>query len=364
MGFSALRFYHFRNLEDQTLTWDSKEIFLVGENGQGKTNVLEALYCMSYGKSFRGKKDTDLIRRGESEALVEGSYTSEEQEGFSLRFYIGENKGETQKKITLEGKELKDRLELVGSIPTILFVPEDIQYIIGSPEAQRTFFNQTCILSKPSFLRVWKGYVSLLKHRNAVLKKGNRELLGVYDEELVRLGLEVQRERTQVLSAFAPVFSSVFSEVSQIVQPVALRYLPSWKEEDPKHILRTLNLRQELDLRFGITTTGPHRDRFLFLFGDGEFVTTASNGQIRLASLVLRIAQALFYTERTGRKPILLIDDVLLEMDYARRRRFFSVLPAYEQAIFTFLPDEPYKAYQQPNTRVYTVKRGRVEEHG
>lgn len=360
MGFRSIRFYQFRNLENTLWNCSGKEIFLVGENGQGKTNVLEGVYCLSYGTSFRAKKEENLIRLGAREALVEGSFQPQDQSEFQVRFFLGEE----QKRITLDGKEIRDRSYLVGKIPSILFVPEDTQFIVGPPERQRNFFNQTSILGDPLFLPLWNRYSKLLKQRNAALKQGQREILEVYDQEFVRIGIEISKARGRIVEAFARVFSEIFGQVSQLSIPVSIEYLPSWKTDEPKEVLSLLHQWRERELLLGASTSGPHRDRFRFLFGEGEFSTTASNGQIRLASLVLKTAQALFYSEKTGRKPVLLLDDVLLEMDHSRRKRFLSFLPAYDQAFFTFLPDELYEAYRSPATRVYTVNGGTLNADG
>jgi len=359
MGFRSIRFYQFRNLENTLWNCSGREIFLVGENGQGKTNVLEGVYCLSYGTSFRAKKDDHLIRMGAREALVEGEFLLEGGLSFQVRFLLTEG----QKRLSADGKEIRDRSELVGKIPSILFIPEDTQFIVGPPERQRHFFNQTSVLGDPLFLPLWNRYGKLLKQRNAALRQGQKEILSAYDPEFVRLGIEITQSRKRIVEAFTRVFSEIFGQVSQLVVPVSIEYLPSWKTDEPKEVLHLLVQTRERELLLGASTSGPHRDRFRFFFGEGEFSTTASNGQIRLASLVLKTAQALFYAERTGRRPVLLLDDVLLEMDHSRRKRFISFLPAYDQAFFTFLPDEPYRTYLQPTTRVYTVKKGVLQPH-
>jgi len=359
MGFEYLRFYRFRNLEDTTLSCKGSEVFLVGENGQGKTNILEGVYCLSYGSSFRTRKDENLIQYGEKEALVEGFYTSDDS-SYKIRFHLTEE----GKKIRLDGKDIRDRGELVGSVPCILFAPEDIRFIQGPPEMQRFFFNQTATLSNPFFLSIWKRYLRILKQRNAVLKAGNPNVLDVYDPEFIKTGMEITRERKILVASFLQTFSFLFKEVSQIDRDVSIRYVPSWNFEDPQEVQQVLQSKREADFTLGTTTTGPHRDRFRFFFGLKEFSSAASNGQIRLASLLLKSAQAHYVCEKTGRKPIFLVDDVLLEMDYPRRKRFLSHLPKYEQSFFTFLPDEPYTTYRTPSTRVYTVTQGVLKESG
>lgn len=116
-----------------------------------------------------------------------------------------------------------------------------------------------------------------------------------------------------------------------------------------------------MDMESGISLTGPHRDRYSFTVGSTNFVINASTGQRRLLALLLRVAQARRFSEVTGRKPILLLDDVLLEMDGEKRRRFLSLLPEYNQAFFTFLPEEPFNQYRNENTLIYYIRDGQVK---
>ena len=149
-----------------------------------------------------------------------------------------------------------------------------------------------------------------------------------------------------------------------IPEEAGLGYAPSWKEEEESGVFALLEKKRETDEFFATTTSGPHRDRFRFSFGEKEFSTAASTGQIRLASLILKMAQAEFFFSRCGRRPILLLDDVLLEIDPVKRKRVISRLPLYEQAFFTFLPDEPFPAYKKSDTLVYQLLNGKVSVHG
>jgi DNA replication and repair protein RecF len=161
--------------------------------------------------------------------------------------------------------------------------------------------------------------------------------MDVYERQLAETGLEISRLRAAAVEAFNPLFSSLFSEVSGL-GACTIRHHPSWKDDETDSVARRLAEARPTDARLGFTATGPHRDRFSFQLDGRSFGEHASTGQVRLLSLLLRIAQATLSLQRTGRKPLLLLDDVLLELDDERRRRVLSRLPAYEQAFFTFLP--------------------------
>jgi len=153
----------------------------------------------------------------------------------------------------------------------------------------------------------------------------------------------------------------LYFEVSGI-ENVEIGYSPSWKNESMESILIHLAEKREFDISLGTSMSGPHRDRIRFLKKENLFVPTASTGQRRLLALILRTAQAIFYTELTGRLPVLLMDDVMLELDPEKRQRFTSLLPEYDQLFCTFLPGEPFERYKKSTTKVYTITEGKCNE--
>jgi DNA replication and repair protein RecF len=170
-------------------------------------------------------------------------------------------------------------------------------------------------------------------------------------------------KRTAAAERFSAIFCPLYHEVSGI-SGITVSYVPSWKKKNHLEECKCADFSQ------GTTVSGPHRDRYLFVRYDQledtaeriEFSETASTGQRRLLALLLRVAQALCYSGLSGKTPVLLLDDVLLELDGEKRRRFLSVIPDYEQAFFTFLPEEPYKNYCKSDTLVYYVKSGSISK--
>jgi len=268
---------------------------------------------------------------------------------------------EGPKEIRVDGKSVRDRLQLLENIPCILFSHLDLETVIGSPELRRRFFNQVLSLFDPLFVSLLRSYRRALKARNLLLREGSRELLAASGRGLAELGLRIQERRSQVVEEFNRTLTPLFGRVSGLAEEVRILYRPSWRAGSTPEAERELERRLPLDLRFGVTTSGPHRDRFLLLQGSREFAHQASTGQVRLGSLLLRVAQTLFYRAKTGREPVLLLDDVLLELDSSRRERFLGEIPGYEQAFFTFLPDEQFKALRREETLVYRVSGGRLE---
>ena len=266
-----------------------------------------------------------------------------------------------KKEMSLNESPVRDRKELVELLPCIPFAHDDINFVQGPPEMQRFFFDQILSLYDPYFIDVLRSYRKLLRQRNAVLKGNDHGLLSVYDEHLAAHGLTLQQRRSAACERFSRTFSTLFAEVSGLSGSLRIEYRPSWPPDaNANTVQEELARRRDQDAYMRTTTSGPHRDRFLFFWDDAEFTRVASTGQVRLASLLLRVSQAQFFTSQTERKALLLLDDVLLELDPVRRARFFGVLPAYEQAFFTFLPDEHFTRFRKAGTLLYRVLNGSV----
>lgn len=358
MGFHWIRSFQYRNLADKRISTDAARVFLVGENGQGKTNFLEAIYILCYGSSFRTRRDQQLCRDSSRSMALDGEFSVEGSDPHRISVRINEGK----KEIRFDEQLVEDRKEIIQNMPCIVFAHQDIDFVQGSPDVQRWFFDQTLSLFDPVFIDTLRRYRKVLKLRNAALKDERFDLVETYDPHLVEYGAQIQRARQSAVEQFNRTFGDLFVAVSQLPESVMIRYKPSWRVSGSTIDAEgALTARRGLDVRMGTTTSGPHRDKFMFSYRGRDFTEIASTGQTRLVSLILRVAQARFFSETAGRKPVLLLDDVLLELDPERRRRFFSVLPDAEQSFFTFLPDEQYPSHIDGGTIVFHVAGGSIE---
>ncbi|MDR1238776.1 MAG: DNA replication and repair protein RecF [Treponema sp.] len=364
MILTSLRTVFFRNLADDEIDINGKDVFLVGENGQGKTNFLEALYFCSYGASFRGVRDGELSRNGErnfSAALTV-------KDASCARLLVKYEGG--KKSLQIDGKRVEDRKDMLSAVPCIVFCHEDMDFVAGSPERRRWFFDQCLSLYDPVYLDDLRRYRRVLKTRNRILKENNfrpaaglDEVLDALDLQVALYGSRLMEKRETAARLFSEVFSPLHRDVSGIGD-VGVRYIPSWKDGEAGAVEALLRERRGLDIAAGLSLSGPHRDRYVFNRGGAEFAGKASTGQRRLLALLLRVAQAHRFSRMTGKNPVLLLDDVLLEMDGEKRRRFLSVMPEYDQAFFTFLPEEPFENYRKSGALIYTVYEGCIRARG
>ncbi|MCH3917655.1 MAG: DNA replication and repair protein RecF [Spirochaetia bacterium] len=339
---------------------DAQQVLLIGENGQGKTNFLEAIYVLCYASSFRTNNLKELVSYGKKEVSLSALFIDDNGEKRKIHFKIAKGK----KEIVLDGKVIHDRKQLMYTIPCIVFSHDDIDFIRGVPEARRKYFNQTMSMYDPVFFDDLRRYNRILRQRNVYLKSGKTDLLDIYDRMLCEIGLSLMKKRKETVEDMNGLFSSLYERVSSL-SGISLLYQPSWKNcSTIEEAMEELKRNRERDLKFQITNTGIHRDNFSVISNNGALSSFGSTGQQRLASLVLRATQSKFFQEKTGRKPVLLIDDVLLELDNQKRSIFLSLLEGYSQAFFTFLPEESYfKEKQTEYQLMLDVRNGELMQH-
>ena len=358
----SISYVNYRNLENATIDLLSKEVYFVGENGQGKSNLLESVYYSAYGNSFRTHVDGEIIREGEKAFSIKTLYREENDSTDSL-FFSYEN---GKKRIEKNGKRIQDRKELINTLPCVLFCHDDLDFAVGEPEHRRFFIDQSLSMYDVLYIDLIRRYKKVLKSRNQTLKDQVYDMLDVYDSQLVQNGLEIQQKRRKAIFQFNQIFGRLYEEITGI-DGVTIAYEPSWKLVDnqlpgPEVVMQTLFQKREADKIMQTTMSGPHRDKIRFMRNGSNFVPNASTGQRRLIALLLRVAQALFYTQITQKKPILLMDDVLLELDPDKRQSVTAHLPEYDQLFCTFLPGEPYERYKHSGTRIYAIEKGKWHE--
>lgn len=359
MPFISLTPYNFRNLSNESIDLSSREVFFVGENGQGKSNFLEALYYCAYASSFRTHQDSEIVKNGCSEMSIHSMFREDSGVTHTTLMKFREK----QKKIEADGKIIHDRKELINTIPCVLYSHDDLDFAVGAPERRRFFVDQSLSMYDVLYIDIMRRYKRILKSRNMCLLENKIDLLDSYNIQLAQNGIEIQKKRKVALFKFNQIFDRIYEDVTGI-DGVHIRYCPSWKEPEsgitPEFVVKEyLEKSRDFEVMRKTTMSGPHRDRIVFERHGTAFIPKASTGQRRLVSLILRTAQAVFYNQITGKKPVLLMDDVLLELDPEKRRKVTALLPDYDQLFCTFLPGEPYENYRRENTVIYEISDGK-----
>ena len=255
---SSVRISAFRNLKDALVATKANKIFLIGNNGQGKTNFLEAVYFCAYGSSFRGSADRDIAQDGSKDfsSCINVSENTEDSDNFT-NIHVKYEK--EKKQIFLDGKKINDRKELLSVVPCIIFCHEDMEFVSGSNERRRWFFDQVLSLYDPLYLDDLRCYKKIVKSRNNVLRDNNSgTLLEALDQQCAFYGKRLMEKRQTAAGLFSGIYSGLFKQVAGI-DGMSVKYLPSWKCGTEKEILELLQKQRESDLAAGISKTGPSR---------------------------------------------------------------------------------------------------------
>lgn len=358
MPFLSLSCTNFRNLQNSNIDLLSKEVYFIGENGQGKTNLLESLYYSAYGSSFRTRMEQEIIRCGESAFSVRVMFKDENENVTTINSVFENGK----KRILKNAKKITDRKELINTIPCVLFCHEDLEFAVGEPEKRRFFIDQSLSMYDSLYVTEMRNYKKILKNRNMILKNKDYSVIETYDIQLAQKGLYIQDKRKKMVFIFNNIFSKLYEKICGI-DGVNIIYEPSWHEKERitpsfEEVMQMLKHKRQVDCAMETTMSGPHRDRIKFIRDGKSFISSASTGQKRLVSILLRVAQAEYYTEITQKKPVLLMDDVLLELDPEKREKVTTMLPEYDQLFCTFLPGEPYERYSHSTTKKYFINGG------
>ena len=253
-------------------------------------------------------------------------------------------------------KQSKTGKDIISNFPCVVFCHNDLYFVNGSPDKKRIFMDQCVSLNDPMFISHLRNYKKILKERNTILKEKKKELLEVYTYQLVETGFPILNRRKELINFLNERFSPLYREIAGVDESLEIVLNSSWKGDDKKDILNSVYRKETKELHYGLTLSGPHRDTFSIMLKSQDYLNFASTGQLRIISLILRILQSEYYQISTGRLPVLLVDDVLLELDKDKRDRMMQHFPAYEQIFYTFLPG--YLTDKTEDSICYNVNNG------
>lgn len=336
MRLRRLTLRHFRNLGIQELEFPPEGVAIVGDNAQGKSNLLEAVYYLETFRSFRGSRDERLVTFGEDVFRVVGTMVGEEGGGVEVAAaFQRSGKG---KKVTVDGREPGRVGDALGRLAAVIFSPADVSLVSGAPAERRRFVDIVLSLSVPGYLLALQRYRRILQQRNALLKEGRAgAVVRAFDEGLVVAGSAVVRARRAWVEARGGDFARYYAAVSG--GPTAgMLYRSSVPLSDGADVEQAyreaLAASAERERRAGMTVVGPHRDELRLSVdapgGDLDLREYGSGGQRRTAALALRLVEARTIREVRGHEPLVLLDDVFAELDAGRSARVLELMEEEE----------------------------------
>lgn len=318
---------------------------VIGQNGQGKTSLLEAVGYLATLKSFRGVGSEALIRTGASEAIIRAEGTREDR---NLLIEV-EITSAGRSRTFVNRQRLRRSRDLLGALRVSVFAPDDLDVVKGSPALRRQLLDDALVTLQPSAYQLQADVDKVLRQRNTLLRQAGGRLsddvattLDVWDDRLGELGAQLAVARTQLVSQLQPMVLKAYQTLAGDEAAITVDYAPSWTTGDTSDLAvaqealaAALVASRRDELRRGVTLVGPHRDDLALWINGLSSRTQASQGEQRCVALALRLAVHQLVTEQTGSPPLLLLDDVFSELDPQRSQALLSALPAGQVLLST-----------------------------
>ncbi|MDE7417156.1 MAG: DNA replication/repair protein RecF [Lachnospiraceae bacterium] len=317
MIIKSLELENFRNYRTLSIDFDSGTNILYGDNAQGKTNILEAIFLSATTKSHKGSKDRDIINFAAEESHIR-TYVVKDRLENRVDMHLRKNKS---KGIAINGQKIKKAADLLGLLNVVFFSPEDLSIIKNGPAERRRFVDMELCQLDSVYLHNLNNYNKVVNQRNKLLKElyfnpGLKDTLSIWDTQLVSFGSKVIEQRNMFVNQLNEILYEIHLKLSGGKEKLKIVYEPDVFVENFE---KKLEVCQEKDIKFKQTSIGPHRDDFSFMVGDVDIRKFGSQGQQRTAALSLKLAELELVKKVTKDVPLLLLDDVLSELDSSRQ---------------------------------------------
>lgn len=365
MRVESIQLQHYRNYDNIQLQFSPNINIFIGNNAQGKTNLLESLYVLSMTRSHRTHVEKELIEDGHSLATITGNI--QRQTGRLALEVLISKQGRKTKINHLDQSRLS---AYVGQLNVILFSPEDLALIKGSPATRRKFIDMDLGQINPTYLYQLSQYQHILKQRNHYLKQSQKRdeiYLDVLDQQLAEAGAQVILKRAIFIERLEKLAQKMHQSVSNHQEHLQVGYLPNVSCETLTEIeviqtqfLQKLKEARDRDLQQKTTSVGPHRDDIQFIINDRNVQKFGSQGQQRLAVLSMKLAEIDLMKEETGEYPILLLDDVMSELDNERQMQLMKVIEGRVQTFITTTTLEHLKDSMLVQPTIFEVSQGQI----
>ena len=321
MWIKNIKIKNFRNYNQEEINLEKNINIFYGKNAQGKTNIIEAIFLCSLGKSFRAKKDNEMIKLNEKNAIVEIEYEKSDRDG-KIKIEIG-----NKKNIYLNGIKIKKLSELLGNLNIVIFTPDDINILKGGPQNRRRFLDIMISQLRPNYMHILNLYLKTIEQRNKYLRQIKEEhkdenLLEIWDEKLAEYAVKIYEYRKEFIEKIIKKINIIHKNITNGEEQIELEYITEC--DNKKKYLQLLKERRKLDIIKGFTTKGIHRDDFVIYINKKEIKIFGSQGQNRTAMLSLKLAELQVIYDEIGEYPILLLDDFMSELDKTRRKNFLE----------------------------------------
>jgi DNA replication and repair protein RecF len=356
MHLAHLRLRDYRNYTRLDADFAPGFHLLLGNNAQGKTNILEAIYLISTLRSFRGVGSAQMVRHGQKGYFVGGKVVGQGEHEIKMYWSASE------RSLSLDAKPVRKLTDYLGTLRTVVFCTEDLQLIKGSGRNRRRFLDLLLSQTHSSYLPLLQRYAHALRSRNALLKRPILDEVAMesFTRELVNAGSEIVRLRRELVPKISPLARLAYRRISNEAEELQIRYLPSVKSDFAVELAQARRREQS----YRATLIGPHRDEIELLLNDRSAAQFGSEGQKRTLATALKMAQAEYLTGIHGSPPILLLDDIMGELDVKRRSGLLPLLERAHQArgqVFMTATEENWPTELSRELQRWEVTAGTVK---
>lgn len=355
MYIKKITLHHFRNYLNQEIRLENQINVFYGDNAQGKTNILEAVFMSAIGKSFRAKKEKELIYLGEENAFLEIEFEKSDRSG-KIKIELKD-----KKTIYLNGIKQNKISELLGNVNIVMFSPDDIEIIKGGPSRRRRFLDIMISQLRPNYVYCLNMYLKTIEQRNNYLRQIKlenkpQEMLEIWDEKLAEYAELVYQYRHEFIQKIKDRINPIHSTITQEEEKIQLYYITDCKEK--KAYQEELKKSWKQDIIRGYTSKGIHRDDLVININGTQVNIYGSQGQNRTVILSLKLTELQIIEEEIGESPILLLDDFMSELDKKRRENFLKKIENTQVLITCTDP----VTLSNKKCNSYVVNQGKVEE--
>lgn len=360
MYIKKIELKNFRNYENLELEFNEKANFIIGNNAQGKTNLLEGIFMSSVGKSFRTSKDSEMIGFDKDFSKIK---VTAHKDLFPIEVDITLKK-DAGKFIKVDGVNISKTSDLLENVYIVIFSPEDLKIVKDEPEKRRRFIDRELCIIKPSYYDSFFNYKKVLLQRNTYIKEKSidKSVLDIWDMQLAKYGAKIISMRYDFIQKIDKLSNEIHKSITNGKENLRIEYDPNIKMADEleKTVYEAIKNSYSNDLRLRTTTKGPHRDDIQFYIDNVNVRSFGSQGQQRTTALSLKLAELNIIKEETGESAILLLDDVMSELDSTRQEFLIKTLSDIQLFITTTEITQNLKD-AVPKGNIYTIEKGKVK---
>ncbi|MEE9251830.1 MAG: DNA replication/repair protein RecF [Thermodesulfobacteriota bacterium] len=359
MQLKSLTLQNFKNYRRETFSFHDRFNLITGENGHGKTNLLEAIHFLSTTRPFKQHKMEDIICFGQTEGRIKGEFDT--RSGLSeVHIMLGRG-GKT---IKLNGKVLYDSRKITGRFNVVTFLPEDTEYVKGSPADRRRYLDILVSNFEPVHPRDLKQYSRAVSQRNAILQKVTKksDILDLWDGQIAELGGRIMNRRIATIEKLEPLVAGIYNTIAHQKKQIKVEYNSPVSTEGnlEENIREGLQTNLQHDIKRGHTTVGPHRDQPEFILDGRDASKFASQGEAKTLAIALRAAEISLIRSILGRLPIVLLDDISSELDRGRKLFLFKLLSEFQGQIFITALETTDVIYEGQK-KTFLIKDGKAK---